>query len=92
MMENVTYIRDTTMTKIELMDTSNDARATPSKPKGLISKNVATHVNTVQTNIKHSVTLTFPIALRKLVRGVEIEENTVLREKNTMDATAGPHF
>ena len=38
------------------------------------------------------MTFTFPIALRKFVKGVDIEEKTVFKAKKERERIAGSHF
>jgi len=90
--EKLTYLLATTITNTELIETEKEAAATPLKPKNFMKNNVKTHVVTVQKIIKQRVIFTFPIAFRKLVRGVEIEEKNVLKEKKTREIIAGSHF
>ena len=79
-------------TPMDVTDTPNEAKAKPLYPYILISSGVNTQVRVVQITIKTKVTLTFPMAFRKLVSGVEIEEKTVLSAKNVKDKIAGSHF
>ena len=78
--EKSIYLLTITKIIIDVAETTNDAPATPLNPNLKIARGVRIHVAAVQNIMKYKVTFTFPIAVRKLVRGVEIDENIVLSE------------
>lgn len=90
--ENATYRRAMKKTNTDVIEIINDASATPLYPYHLTNKGVRIHVRVVHPTIKYSVTFTFPIALRKFVSGVDMDEKTVLSAKKDRERIAGSHF
>ena len=90
--EKATYLFAIRYTRTELIEIINDAKAKPLKPKLKINKGVKIQVRAVQNTMKYKVIFTLPIALRKFVRGVEIDEKTVFRAKKERDRIAGSHL
>lgn len=92
MTENSTYFLEIMNTPIDVRDTKNEAAETPLYPITLIRKSVRIQIAAVQNIMKYRVIFTRPIALRKFVNGVEIEDRTVPKEKKTTETRAGSHF
>ena len=57
-----------------------------------IDSGVKTQVRAVQKTMKYKVIFTFPIAFKKFVRGVEIDEKIVFKAKNERERIAGSHL
>ncbi len=69
-----------------------EATATPSNPILITKRGVSTQVAMVQKIISTNVTFILPIALRALVRGVEIDDSIALTAKKSSEKSAGSHF
>ena len=90
--EKLTYLFAIRYTRIELIEITKEAAANPLKPALSMKIGVITQVRTVQNTMKYKVIFTFPIAFKKFVRGVEIDEKTVFNAKKDRERMAGSHL
>lgn len=90
--ENSIYFLAITNTIIDVVEIAKEAIANPLNPYCIIAIGVTIQVAIVQKTIKIRVIFTFPTAIKKLVKGVEIEEKIVFSAKNDKDRIAGSHF